>query len=259
MAPHELNDDFDFDRRRAIAGGIAALLLTSVTSGCIAGLLRLFVGRGLASSLIRTANIGRAASTLTFGRGVAIGGRVVPANAYRSSRGMIIDPKQRVVATFDTSISRSIVKRQDSPVFTSERTRYGYEHFDRNGVCGRSFANSESNQIIHKTEDDVLLAIDRIDRVSSLVEHLDANGRRIGITRYRQRGTDQVDVVADDGSLRSIDIASRELGLQCPEAKRAHDEWLEAKRLCGENVDAACRSIPQKRIEHESLIKECNR
>lgn len=256
MTARESSDEREIARRQVIAGAISSLIVAPVLTGCIAGLLRLFVGRGLAGTLARTARVGRAASTLTFGRGVAVGAKVVPASMYRATSGTIIGPKQRLVATFDTSLANSIIKIDRSPVFTSQRTRYGFEHFDRNGICGRSYVRADRNEIRHETDDGILLAIDRINEASRTIEHHDPSSRRIGTSKYGVRGND-VDVNADQASIESMDRARDELGLQCPETKHAYDEWLEAKQLCGRGDGEACRAVATKRIKYENLRRHC--
>jgi hypothetical protein len=247
----------EFNRREAL-GLIGLSVVVLPLNGCVFALLRILVGRGLAGTLVRAGRLGRTASALTFGRGIALGSRLAPARTAALPESQILDPARRVIARSRSSASESRIYVGNSAVFHSQRTAYGFRHFDFDGPVGRSFTRGGDDLVRHQSEDGVVTAVDRIRLASRLVEHFSAEGGKVGETRFEQRG-DELDVMADNDAVQSIFAARNALALQCPEARTAFDEWQRAKDRCGVGDADSCREISSRGARYQYLRDACLR
>jgi hypothetical protein len=243
-------------RRDVLILGIAGTVAVLPIGGCVFAFLRIFVGRGLAGTLARAARVGRASSALTFGRGVAVGARLAPARTVGLTRGSILGPRQRMIANFESSSTESRVIVDRSPVFFSRKTRYGFDHNDYNGPCGRSIVDARGNVIRHETDDGILASIDRVDQLRGVIEHLRPDSSKIGETRYSLKNS-EVSVTSDSSSIESINNIRSALGLQCPEVKEAYEDWMSHKKMCGNGNMLSCREISSKGARYEMLRDQC--
>jgi len=250
-------DSDGFHRREAL-GLIGLSLVILPLNGCIFALMRILVGRGLAGTLVRAGRLGRTASALTFGRGIAVGSHLVPARASALPASQILGPGRQVIARSQSSASESRVYMGNSAVFHSQRTPYGFRHFDFEGPVGRSSTQGTDDLIRHQSEDGVVTAVDRIRRTARLVEHFSAEGGKVGETRFEQRG-DELDVLADNEAVESIFAARNALGLQCPEAQTAFNDWQRAKDRCGAGDARSCREVSSRSAQYQHLRDACVR
>lgn len=256
MQSDELQLHQHLTRRKVLLLGVAGSITALPLGGCVFLFLRLFVGRGLAGTLARAARVGRATSALTFGRGIAIGARLAPTRTVAFTRGSILGPRQQLVANFESSATESKVLIEKSPVFFSRKTRYGFDHSDYNGPCGRSIFDTEGNIIRHQTDDGIVVAIDRLNKIRRVVEHLNPDGSKIGESRYDTKSSDVI-ISSDSAAVESINNIRNNLGLQCPETKLAYDDWLAYKNKCGDGNTLACREISSKSEIYNRLRDQC--
>jgi hypothetical protein len=245
----------DLNRREAL-GIIGLSLMTLPLNGCIFALMRILVGRGLAGTLLRAGRTGRTASALTFGRGVAIGTRLAPARIAALPQAHILGPGRQLIAQSRSTASGSEVYIERSAVFQSRRMNYGFRHFDFEGPVGRSLTRPGDDLVRHQDEDGVSTAIDRINRANRVVEHFTADGSKVGETRFEQSG-DELNVLADNAAIESITAARNALGLQCPDARAAFDEWQRYKGLCGSGQSSYCRQVSSKSSRYQFLRERC--
>ena len=246
----------EFDRREML--GIIGLSLVALPlNGCIFALMRILVGRGLAGTLVRAGRFGRTTSALTFGRGVAIGTRLAPARTAALPTTQIIGPGRQLIARSESSAAASTVYIENSAVFVSRRTAFGFRHFDFNGPVGRSFTRQGDDLVRHQSEDGIVTAIDRIRRANRLVEHFTEDGSKVGETRIEQT-RDELNITADDSAIQSINGTREALGLQCPDTREAYNQWLEAKDLCARGDSSSCRSISSRGARYQYLRSQCS-
>jgi hypothetical protein len=246
--------EIELDRREALIG---LSLLVLPLNGCLFALMRIFVGRGLAGTLARAGRLGRTASALTFGRGVAVGARLAPARTAALPSTQILGPGRRLIAHSKSSASESKVYIQNSPVFHSRRTEFGFRHYDFNGPVGRSFTRQGDDVVKHQNEEGVITAVDRIRRLNRMVEHFSVEGSKIGETHFEQSG-DELSIDADNAAVESINAARESLGLQCPDARAAFDEWQRYKGLCSSGESDYCRGISSKGARYQYLRERCS-
>lgn len=246
----------EVDRREALRL-IGLSLIVVPLNGCLFALMRIFVGRGLAGTLARAGRLGRTASALTFGRGVAVGARLAPARTAALPSTQILGPGRRLIARSESSAAESKVYIENSPVFHSRRTEFGFRHYDFNGPVGRSFTRQGDDVVRHQNEDGVITAVDRIRRLNRLVEHFSADGGKIGETRFEQSG-DHLGIDADDATVTSISAAREGLGLQCQDARAAFDDWQRYKDLCSRGESDYCRGISSKGAKYQFLRERCS-
>lgn len=58
--------------------------------------------------------------------------------------------------------------------------------------------------------------------------------------------------LGDDRQIRDSTASTN-----CPQANNSYNAWLDAKRLCALNDENACRDIPTRRIDFETLNGNC--
>jgi hypothetical protein len=246
----------DLDRRETL-GLIGVSLIALPLNGCLFALMRILVGRGLAGTIARAGRLGRTASALTFGRGVAIAARLAPARTAALPSTQILGPGRRLIAYSESSAAESKVYIDNSAIFHSRRTPFGFRHYDFNGPVGRSFTRPGDDVVRHQNEDGGVTAIDRIRRLNRLVEHFSGDGSKIGETRFEQSGA-ELSVTADQAAMESINAARDALGLQCPDVRAAFDEWQRYKKLCSNGDSAACRDVSSKGAKYQFLKSRCS-
>lgn len=244
-----------------LAGGAASITLA--TSGCLLiPLLRISLGRGAISAVTRAAVSGRGAAALTFGRGVSVGARAATVTSRASTprlsslpRSEVVGPDKEVVARSVNEADGTAIYVDGSKVFRSISASDGVRHFDTQGNVGQSVYRSD-DVVVHKDAADTIIAIDRLRRAANLIEHLDNNGRVIGSTRLREQ-VDGYQIEADPYALQQIENIREELGLNCPETKKAYDELVTARESCLREGGDACRSLNTLQRRYNYLDDVC--
>lgn len=241
------------DRRHFLRTVLAVSLVIVPTAGCLGIIARLIVGRGLGRSIGRAAIAGRTASALTFGRGVAIGGRLLPARASVLPNTQIVNRSGALIADSRNTGGDSTFYHKGAPVFYSRKTSYGYEHFDYNGPVGRSIYRNASD-VRHEDPVGRILAIDRIRRAANAIDHLTADSELVGTTKYTQ-SSDTATIQADAPTVRDLDNRIRSLGLDCEESRAAYQDWVQARKECVS--DGKCRQVSSLHSRYELLRDRC--
>lgn len=247
---------FEFSRRESLSF-IGLSLMVLPLNGCLFALMRIVVGRGLAGTLLRAGRLGRTTSALTFGRAVAIGTRMAPVRTAMLPRSQILGPGGRLIARSESSDSESRVYIENSPIFHSRKTPFGFQHYDFDGPVGQSFTNQGDDMVRHQSDDGVVTAFDRIRRLNNVIEHFSADQTKIGETRLEMRG-DEVNVAADDEVVASVVSTRDNLGLQCPDARTAYNEWQRHKDLCSIGESDYCRRVSSLGARYQHLRSRCS-
>lgn len=225
-------------------------------NGCLFLLLRLFVGRGLAGTLVRAGRVGRVTSALTFGRGVAVGMRLAPIASARLPTIQILGPGRQMLARSQSSATASTIYMGRAAVFESRRASFGFRHFDFDGPVGRSMIRQGGDLIEHQSEAGEVLALDRIRPGGRAIEHFTPEGARLGETRFEQNGED-VNVRADDEVLASLTEMHNDLGLNCPDAREAYERWQQAQNACSRGSSNDCRTVSSWSSRYQYLRSQC--
>lgn len=246
------------DRRETLkymTGG--ALTVSSLgVPGCLPMLLRLVVGRGTIGRMGTAARIGGAASTLTFGRGISVGSRLSGARVSRFPKTQIVDQNGKLIAQARSNKGEARVSINNSDVFYSRDTPYGQEHFHHYGPSGRSY-NRDKNVIEHKDADGRRLGYDQLRFTKKVIDHMNSDFEKVGETRYTIEDSAAV-IQPDEGVLQNIKQVEKLLGLNCPKTAEALNELIEAQKRCGSGETSYCSKIAMKTSRYKDLQRACN-
>ena len=248
------------NRRKAMYG-IAVIPFALGSTGCLHVLVRLFVGRGTAGVLARSSRVGGARLGTTFGRGVATGSSLsrsigVSRNAANVPRSQILDSNGRSIASTRPEEKGTYTQIKGSDVLYSRRTSYGHDHEFQHGSAGRSIRH-QNGWVEHKDNRGRRVGFDQIRLAKRVIDHLNANQEKIGETRITSQAENTY-LETDESAVRSFEIVEKALGLNCPDAKRAYDDWTANQELCL-NSNKNCGLNEIKRQSYLSLRAACNR
>lgn len=239
--------------------GVAGTSLLA-TPGCVFLLMRLFVGRGATGVLTRARMAGGARLGATFGRGVAVGSAATRAAVARSGGTVTTVPKANIIGSNNTVIASTrstksgiYTTMKGSDVLYSRRTRYGYDHEVQTGSAGRSY--DRGDYIEYKNSRGQTTAFDRVRLSKNLIEHFDQNQELIGSTQLEQN-QDELHLHSDEDVVKAFEALEEALGLDCPDARAAYDEWTISQEAC-QTGTGPCGANAARYQHYEERARAC--
>ncbi len=189
----------------------------------------------------------------SYGRGIAVGSVASRTLARGTNRTVL--PSSRLynkqngdlLSSTESDKYGTYTLVKGSKVMYSRKVPHGHVHEPLSGRGGQSYENEGRNYVRHENPRGQTIGFDKIRLAKNIIEHYDANQKFVGQTQISSE-QDSVFLTTDSAAIEAVESIEKSMGLNCPEAKKALDQWHENQALClKHDINCGINGIKQNR------------